>query len=516
MTTVPESTKTSAYTDKYDRVIFHPGVICSTCKIAKRARSKHCPICDQCTLLADHHCIWVNNCIGRGNYRYFYSFLLSNIALLSYGFVRLLSLQRKRQSKPLLVLSILCGCFAIIVIVFGYFQIVLIRSGMTSNEEDKWYFVQEMMRQGNLVISDNGNYYFRMPKEGYDRDSESRKESKTQADGILNQRATSHSFHDMPGNKGTTTAKATEKLHVGDGENFQFHTKKPTELLADGMWEFDGNYINPNELDGNVHAGAGLDAGRNVGIGGGWGAGLDREALPNNQRLLRGGGGGGAGLDLGENLGMGGGGGSGFTNISDDDQQEFSAGGGGGAGFGYGNAFGAGGGGGAGAHLRSDRHGGSESGFGGGAGGGLDISDNVGLGGGAGAGISLRSLKNGNHDIELGGGGGFGSHLKYTGIDANLDAGGGASAKYSSATGLPILQGNGSVDVHCSVLGKEIDYTKHKNLRGQENWVFYSTNPYDDKEYYLHNYRVVHDANDITNVYDNGSFWKNLNERIVL
>lgn len=33
----------------------------------------------------DHHCIWVNNCLGRGNYRWFLLLLLSTGILLAYG-----------------------------------------------------------------------------------------------------------------------------------------------------------------------------------------------------------------------------------------------------------------------------------------------------------------------------------------------------------------------------------------------------------------------------------------------
>ncbi|KAF2670387.1 zf-DHHC-domain-containing protein [Microthyrium microscopicum] len=69
----------------YDYKLFHPNNICRTCDLPKPARSKHCSLCRACVARADHHCIWVNNCLGRGNYKYFLSLLLSTSILLAYG-----------------------------------------------------------------------------------------------------------------------------------------------------------------------------------------------------------------------------------------------------------------------------------------------------------------------------------------------------------------------------------------------------------------------------------------------
>lgn len=44
---------------------------CPTCKVVKTPRSKHCNICDMCVERMDHHCPWLNNCVGITNHLYF-------------------------------------------------------------------------------------------------------------------------------------------------------------------------------------------------------------------------------------------------------------------------------------------------------------------------------------------------------------------------------------------------------------------------------------------------------------
>ncbi|XP_034943900.1 palmitoyltransferase ZDHHC7 [Chelonus insularis] len=50
--------------------------VCTRCETYRPPRAHHCRICERCIRRMDHHCPWINNCVGERNQKYFIQFLV--------------------------------------------------------------------------------------------------------------------------------------------------------------------------------------------------------------------------------------------------------------------------------------------------------------------------------------------------------------------------------------------------------------------------------------------------------
>ena len=131
--------------------------LCPDCKTIRTSRSRHCMICKHCVERFDHHCPWINNCVGVRNHNYFLMYVLFETLLLvitfSYGGIALNGLIRdgglEKVWLPLvqlndywtildfvfiLLLVLTTLFFTIGVLPLSFFQIKNFVNGKTTNE----------------------------------------------------------------------------------------------------------------------------------------------------------------------------------------------------------------------------------------------------------------------------------------------------------------------------------------------------------------------------------------------
>lgn len=83
---------------------------CQTCHNWRMPRTFHCAKCDSCISIHDHHCKWLNNCVGERNYRFFFVFLLFSVIFCFYGgamcYYRILQHDQHVRHIPMTVFNI--------------------------------------------------------------------------------------------------------------------------------------------------------------------------------------------------------------------------------------------------------------------------------------------------------------------------------------------------------------------------------------------------------------------------
>lgn len=116
---------------------------CDKCSTHRPPRAHHCRVCRRCVLKMDHHCIWINNCVGHRNYKSFLVLIFYATLASTYSATMMISYVLHNdwdssRSLPLKIFYVGCGLMIVgLSLTFGTFlcwHIYLTAHNMTTIE----------------------------------------------------------------------------------------------------------------------------------------------------------------------------------------------------------------------------------------------------------------------------------------------------------------------------------------------------------------------------------------------
>jgi palmitoyltransferase ZDHHC13/17 len=157
-----------------------PDFICPYCVAKKVHTTVHCHHCHRCVKMFDHHCPWINNCVGEGNHKVFVFFLivlvldLATTAVLGFLHFWEVSFKKKKvipieqNSYAGLVLSVLCCGVILLVMPILYIQLANCFSKKTTHQ--KYAFrkngvFSSLTSTSSILIKDSEDWSYFSKKE---------------------------------------------------------------------------------------------------------------------------------------------------------------------------------------------------------------------------------------------------------------------------------------------------------------------------------------------------------------
>lgn len=138
--------------------LMHPDMIrnCKHCLQWKPGRAKHCKDCRRCVFRMDHHCIWIDNCVGIRNEKLFILFLFYSMVLcvLTCALLLLSIIFYFQSDTPLFVMldlslgKFFCLMILLVCLILGYFSLDFLRDFYESIELNQTEDEQEKQLYG--------------------------------------------------------------------------------------------------------------------------------------------------------------------------------------------------------------------------------------------------------------------------------------------------------------------------------------------------------------------------------